>query len=77
MHYITITCNAKIGALHITCITWENVMHYKLALPHVLKCHTVRPVLKYHTVGPVLKYHTVRPVLKYHTVGPVLKSIEK
>ena len=29
MHYITITCNAKIGALHITYITWENVMHYR------------------------------------------------
>ena len=29
MHYITITCNAKIGALYITCITWENVMHYR------------------------------------------------
>jgi len=29
MHYITITCNAKIGALHITSITWENVMHHR------------------------------------------------
>ena len=29
MHYITITCNANIGALPIICITWENVMHYR------------------------------------------------